>query len=87
MRTPQTPKTSCKLQEEPVLSSAQLGGLGDPFSSGLKTKDALRCFFMFGQAIRTSIRREDLDLLFFAEKIGELALYLFVPSSAPNTII
>ena len=39
------------------------------------------------QAVKTGIRREDLDLFLGAEQIGELALSLFVPSSAPSKMI
>ena len=37
--------------------------------------------------MKTGIRREELDPSFFAEKIGQLALTLSVPSSAPSNII
>ena len=40
------------------------------------------------QAIKTSIRREDLDLFcLVAEEVGQLALFLFVPSSSPNIYV
>ncbi len=65
---------------------------------GAHPKDAFRLLddganpkqtlFAVFRVSKTSIRRDDLDLLcFWAGKIGQLALYLFVPFSAPNNVI